>query len=321
MKKILLSSLLGLLLVVTIGLAYIKMALPNVAEAEDLKIVSTPEMIEHGKYLADHVMLCTDCHSLRDWNMYAAPYDKKLKGGGGEAFNEDMGFPGTFYSKNLTPHHLEDWTDGEIFRAMVTGVSKDGTPLFPVMPYKNYQKLDREDLYAVIAYLRTLPTVENDVPESSANFPMNFILHTIPGDAPVNNKRPDPSNSIAYGEYIFTAASCNDCHTQADKGEPIAGMELAGGFEFKFPNGTVRSANITPDEETGIGTWTKEAFIAKFKSYSDSVFTSSPVKEGELNTIMPWIMYSGMTEADLGAIYDYLRTVKPIKNKVVTFEK
>lgn len=321
MKKILLSSLLVLLLVITIGLAYIKIALPNVSPAEDLKINANPEMIEHGKYLADHVMLCTDCHSLRDWTMYAAPYDEKLKGGGGEIFNEDMGFPGTFYSKNLTPHNLNNWTDGEIFRAMVTGVSKDGSPLFPVMPYKNYQKLDREDLYAVIAYLRTLPTVENDVPESSANFPMNFILHTIPGDAKVENKRPDRSNSIAYGEYMFTAASCADCHTQAEHGEPIEGMELAGGFEFHLPNGTVRSANITPDEETGIGSWTKEAFMAKFKSFSDSVFAPTPVQEGELNTIMPWIMYSGMKEEDLGAIYEYLRTVKPIKNKVVTFEK
>lgn len=321
MKKFILRSLLVILLIITAGLAYIKLALPNVSEAEKIEITATSEMIEHGKYLADHVMLCTDCHSIRDWSMYAAPYDEKLKGGGGEIFNEDMGFPGTFYSKNLTPYHLKDWTDGEIFRAMVSGVSKDGSPLFPVMPYKNYQKLDREDLYSIIAYLRTLPSVENDVPESSASFPMNFILHTIPGDAEVKNKKPDPSNSVAYGEYMFTAASCNDCHTQAEHGEPIKGMELAGGFEFKMPNGIVRSANITPDEETGIGSWTKEAFIAKFKSYSDSVFTSTPVKEGELNTIMPWMMYAGMKESDLGAIYEYLRTVKPIKNEVKTFEK
>lgn len=321
MKKKILIVLLVLLLIITGGLAYIKLALPNVKKAENIEIKSTPEMIERGKYLADHVMLCTDCHSQRDWTMYGGPYDAKLKGGGGEPFDENMGFPGSFYSKNLTPYHLKDWTDGEIFRAMTVGVSKDGTPLFPVMPYQNYRKLDREDLYAVIAYIRTLTPVENDVPASSANFPMNFILHTIPSDAEVTNNRPDPNNTVAYGEYMLTAASCGDCHTQMDHGTPIEGMEFAGGFEFKLPNGTVRSANITPDEETGIGSWTKEAFIAKFKSFSDSVFTSTTVKDGELNTIMPWIMYSSMTESDLGAIYEYLRTVKPIKNEVVTFEK
>lgn len=320
MKKIILYSFSGIFLVVAILLSYVKFALPNVSAPENIKIEADAEMLQRGEYLANHVMLCTDCHSIRDWSKYGGPYDISKRGGGGEVFNREMGAPGEFYTKNLTPYHLADWTDGEIFRAVVAGVSKDGSPLFPIMPYENYRQLDREDLYAVIAYLRTLDPVENDVKESSADFPMNFIVHTIPQDAEVKNKRPLKSDTVAYGKYMFTAASCKDCHTQMDQGKPIEGMELAGGMEFTFPDGnTVRSANITPDTETGLGGWTKEAFIGRFRTFSDSTFTPKPLKEGQVNTVMPWIMYSGMTDEDLGAIYDYLRTVKPIKNEVEKF--
>lgn len=95
-------------------------------------------------------------------------------------------------------------------------------------------------------------------------------------------------------------------------------MELAGGFEFPMPHGgTARSANITPDKETGIGKWTEEAFVQRFKLYSDSALI--PVNKGEFNTVMPWTMFSTMKTEDIKAIYAYLKTVKPIKNKVVKF--
>jgi hypothetical protein len=83
----------------------------------------------------------------------------------------------------------------------------------------------------------------------------------------------------------------------------------------------LRSGNITPDNETGIGKWTKDEFINKFKSYDKPEMRNVPVKAGEYNTIMPWTMYGGMTVEDLSAIYSYLRTVKPISNKVEKFSK
>ncbi len=101
----------------------------------------------------------------------------------------------------------------------------------------------------------------------------------------------------------------------------ITGTEYAGGSEFKQPNGVVRTANITPDMETGIGSRNKEAFIRRFKIYTDPAFKPVKLNPGDLNTPMPWFMYSAMTEKDLGAIYDYLRTVKPVKNKVIKFQK
>lgn len=323
MKKFLKRAVI-LLVVIVIGLyLYVSFALPNVSKAEDITINATPAMLERGKYLAENVMLCTDCHSIRDWNMYGAPFDESKKGGGGEVFNEDMGFPGTFYSKNITPYNLKDWTDGEIFRTLTVGVDKDGEPLFPLMPYQNYAQLDREDLYAVIAYIRTLTPVENDVEPSSPVFPLNFIMRTIPKDADVKEKMPSPEDKVAYGKYLFTAASCNECHTQRDdKGELVPGMMMAGGYEFKMPNGgIVRSANLTSDKKTGIGDWTPEQFLSKFRAYNDSVFTPTKLEANQVNTVMPWIRYAGMTDDDLTSIFAYLKTIDPIENEVEKFTK
>lgn len=300
-------------------LSYVSFALPDVGDPENITIEITPERIERGKYLAHSVNACMDCHSKRDWTKAAGPIIEGTLGQGGEEFNQEFGFPGKFYSKNITPYALKDWTDGEIFRAITSGVSKDGKALFPLMPHPNYGKSDREDIYSIIAYIRTLKPIENVVPESVPDFPMNFIINTIP-QKPQFVKIPDQSNKVAYGAYILNAADCFACHTKQEKGTPLPGMELAGGFEFKMPGGgVVRSANITPDTETGIANWTEEMFVNRFKSYTDSTYKPADIKPGEFNTVMPWTMYGNMKTEDLKAIYAYLRTVKPVKNKVEKF--
>jgi hypothetical protein len=130
--------------------------------------------------------------------------------------------------------------------------------------------------------------------------------------------RPPASDTLAYGKYLNTVSGCHFCHTPVDdKGQALPGMDFAGGQEFKFPDGTiVRSANITPENDTGIGAWDKAYFISRFKEYKDSSAAHIPVPPGGENTMMPWTMYAGMTEEDLAAIYGYLRTVKPLINQI-----
>lgn len=297
-------------------LTYVKTALPDVGPPPDLKVEITPERIERGKYLATNVAVCMDCHSSRDWSQYSGPLVPGTLGKGGETFDQKFGFPGAFYSRNITPAKLKNWTDGEIFRAITSGVNKDGKALFPVMPHPNYGKLNQEDIHNIIAYLRTIPAIENEVQESVPDFPMNFIINTIP-QKPNFSEVPSKSDTINYGKYMITAASCMDCHTKRDKGEFVEGMYYAGGMEFPFPDGSiVRSSNITPDQETGIGRWNKKAFINRFKQYKDSSYILPKIAPGQFNTIMPWTMYAGMEEEDLGAIYSYLASLKPIKNQV-----
>ena len=302
------------------ALIYFNSKFPADIPVENIKVELTPERIQRGTYLVNNVSLCTDCHSERDWNYFSGPVKEEALGKGGEMFNEFIAnVPGTIYAKNITPAGIADYSDGELLRVITTGLNKKGDALFPLMPYSHYRQMAREDIYSIIAYLRTLKPIANEVPERSLNFPMNLIVKTIPSPAALIDAIPSKGDTLEYGKYMTTAAACDGCHSQREKGEVIKGMEFAGGFRFQFPNGDqIFTANITPDVETGIGALTKEAFIAKFKSFSDAN-PRIPTREHEKNTVMPWTRLSGMTEEDLGAIYTYLRTLAPVNNKVVTF--
>lgn len=322
MKK--LFIVLGILLcvlILAIGgiLTYVSTALPDVGPAPDIEVEKTAERIERGKHLANNVMVCLHCHTPQDKSRFAHPMKKDSLGAGGVLFGTEEGLPGNYYSPNLTPANLGDWTDGEIYRAIAEGVNKDGKALFPLMPHPTYGKLEKEDLYSVIAYLRTLEPIENDVPESESFFPMNFIINTIPQPAEHTMVK-DTSDPVAWGKYLVSSASCADCHTPMEQGKFIPGMDFAGGNEFPMIDGSiVRTANITPDYKTGIGSWGEEQFVQRFKAYADTSFKYNVISHGQFNTAMPWQQYSQMSEEELKAIYAYLRSVNPIENLVTRF--
>jgi cytochrome c553 len=317
-KKVLFGLTVVLVLAVAGGYSYMMLAFPSVGAAPELKVERTPERIARGKYLAENVTMCVDCHSERDYTRFAAPVIEGTYGKGGEVFGEAMGLPGNFVASNITPANLKDWTDGELYRAITAGVSRDGRSLFPIMPYPNFGRMDTEDIYAIIAYLRSMEPVEHKTPTSEANFPMNLIMRTIPAD-PAHGVRPDPSDKRAYGAYMTMAAACADCHTPMDKGAPVPGKEYAGGAVFELPIGTLRAANITPDKETGIGNWTEDMFVQRFKAFVDSSYAEPVLASGDFNTIMPWRMYGHMSEQDLRAIFTHLMAQKPVRNTVERF--
>jgi mono/diheme cytochrome c family protein len=319
MFKKLLKIIGALLLVAVVGvaglIAYVKLALPDVGPAPDMKVDATPELIAHGAYLANHVTLCMDCHSTRDWARFSGPLVPGTLGKGGEVFGPDFGFPGTFVSRNITPAGVGAFTDGELYRAITTGVTRDGSPLFAIMPYVNYGQMDPEDIKAIIAYVRTLAPITQATPEHDPDFPVNILINTLPQKA-APQKRPDPSDTLAYGAYMTNAAGCIVCHTKQEKGKVI-GEPFAGGFEFNLGGGyVVRSTNITPDD-TGIKAIPKADFIARFKAYArPDAAPAIDMTKGDMQTVMPWTMYAQMTEQDLGAIYDYLRTIAPVSNTI-----
>ena len=324
MKKTV-KVLLIILGVLVIGLAvvigYVKVALPNTGAPPDLKVQITPERVQRGEYLANHVAVCMDCHSQRDWSVYGAPLKKETFGSGGEKFSHEVGFPGTVYSRNITPAGLKDWTDGEIFRAITSGEDKHGRPLFPLMPYPHYGQTDPEDILSIIAYIRTLPAIQHQVPGHELDFPLNILVNTMPSKAAMA-KKPDSNNITAYGKYLVLMSGCVECHSKIEKGKVVAGTEFGGGRTFDFPNGTVVTApNITFDKATGIGNWDRNLFIRKFSQYTDSGYTFRQLASSDFNTPMPWLMYSGMRKSDLAAIYAYLGTVTPIHNEEKVFKK
>ena len=277
---------------------------------------SAKAVVARGKYLANSVVNCLDCHSKFDTSKFSAPIIPGSEGGGGIAFHELLptDIPGKMWVPNITPYALKDWSDDEIARAITRGINKKGDTLFPLMPYHGLSKMAKEDVEAVIAYLRTLKPIEASYPARELFIPA-AAFGPLPDVDYKKNTKPDPADQVKYGEYLVTIAHCTDCHTPVTKDmKPIMDKYLSGGQHFKLAPFEVTVANITPDSATGLGTWTEAMFLAKFRTNSSAEMLAT--KPGKQNTIMPWSFYGTMTDTDLKAIYAYLRTVPPVKNKI-----
>lgn len=279
------------------------------------KAQSTGIDAERGRYLVETVGNCMHCHSQRDFKQFSGPVKEDTKGMGGVAYPRF----GMLYSSNITPDSatgIGAWTDDEIARAITQGISKNGDTLFPIMPYYEYNKMCREDVYSIVAYLRTLKPVVNKIPARKLKTPAGPERRQFEFTDINNNKRPDPSDTVSTGRYLVAVGACISCHTpKTDDDHFIKDQYYSGGDmmgqKFGFH---VNSTNITPDSATGIGSWSKEGFIDKFVAYRNpGAYSHDP---GRFNTMMPWTILSGIKENDLAAIYAYLRTLKPIHNKV-----
>ena len=314
--KLTVLALLLAAIVITVG-TLVAFRGPKVNPPPHITIDRTAARIERGQYLFT-LMDCGGCHSERDFSKYLAP---ELPGrrGVGVILPPELGLPGKIVTSNITPDRttgIGEWTDGEIVRAIREGISRNGRALFPMMPYQSYRNLSDEDVFSLVAYLRSLPAVRNSLPKTQINFPVSFLIQSAP--QPVE-KVPcvDAADQLAYGKYLVTIVGCADCHTQKDKGAPVEGMEFAGGFAFRLPgNLSVSSANITPHPETGIGSWSEDRFVSKFAGFRSLKPESLPPAVQGNFTMMPWWNLRQTDDKDLRAIYAYLRTLKPVANKV-----
>jgi len=282
---------------------------PELTKEDSLRI-----KVERGNYLAHSVVNCLDCHSQLDLNKFSMPLIPGTEGGGGIPVHEIEPIPGKIFIPNITPAALGDWTDEEIARAITRGINKNGDTLFPIMPYHGLSVMAKEDVEAVIAYIRQLKPIQNEFPPREVYIPA-AAFGPLPENDYKLNKMPDTADKVSYGKYLVTIAHCTDCHTpMTPEGIPDMNSYLGGGHHFKIPEFEVTVANITPDSATGIGSWTEKMFLEKFRTNSSpEMLTSEP---GKFNTMMPWSFYGTMKDADLKAIYAYLRTIKPVDNKI-----
>jgi len=113
------------------------------------------------------------------------------------------------------------------------------------------------------------------------------------------------------GAYLVrTIAGCGNCHTPKDaSGRAIAGQELSGGVEFDIPPGHAVAANITPDPETGIGSWSEVQVVTALRDgrRPDGTIIGPP---------MPFDFYRQLSDSDAAAIAAYLRSIRPIRHAV-----
>jgi mono/diheme cytochrome c family protein len=309
-KKITGYTLLTLFSVATGGFAYFYFRKPASRPPADIRVASTPDRIVRGKYifqLAD----CDGCHSPRDPSKLYLPVIEARRGSG--QIIPEEGLPGSVVASNITPDRetgIGTWTDGEKIRAIREGIGRDGRALFPMMPYTMYRHMSDEDVQALVAYLNTLAPVRNELPATKIDFPVNLLIQGEPQPVTRRVLTPSPSNPIVYGEYLATVGVCEGCHTTG------ASKRLAGGRKFDIAGYSVVSANITPDRETGIGNWTLEYFLERFRRHRNVPVDLLPANTKEQFTLMPWRNLSQLPDRDLAAIYAYLMSRPPIENRV-----
>lgn len=136
--------------------------------------------------------------------------------------------------------------------------------------------------------------------------PTLFVTAWLFLSLPLSQAKPTHqfTNEIEQGEYIATVGGCSACHTDQTEGS----IPYAGGRAFNIgPLGTVYAKNLTPDNETGIGNWTKEAFRTAMQ-------TGVSPDGLHLYPIMP--IYPDMADSDLDALFAYLQSLEPVPNSI-----
>jgi mono/diheme cytochrome c family protein len=231
---------------------------------------------------------------------------------------------GTLYSTNITPAPktgIGTWSEADFRRAMTQGVGPDGQHYFPVFPYTSFTRMTDQDVQDLKAYLLSVPPVEQANKPPELRFPFGWRaglvvwrwLNFRPGTF---QPRSDQSAEWNRGAYLASALGhCAECHTPRNwLGGLKTTMAYAGSADG--PEGEL-APNITPDEATGIGTW----------SVADIVwFLQTGLKPDgdDVQGLMSVVIdngYKHLPEADLRAIAVYVRSLPPIPNKVVKKDK
>jgi mono/diheme cytochrome c family protein len=146
--------------------------------------VQAQDPVARGKYLTA-VGGCTDCHTP---GYFLGKPDEKRYLGGSEVGFEIPGM-GVFHGPNLTPDKetgLGNWSSEEIVTSLQTGVRPDRRILAPIMPWRAFAQLTKDDAMAIVAYLKSLPPVKNKVPGpfGATEKPTGFVMRIVPPGAP-----------------------------------------------------------------------------------------------------------------------------------------
>ena len=273
---------------VAIAVALVLFAAPGRAETQ----------LERGRYLVETVAACGNCHTPKGPN---GPLPDKKLAGGDIIKHADF----TAATANITPDPetgIGKWTDDQIFLAIREGRRPDGSLIGPAMPSRSYRNLADGDVRAIVAYLRSVPPVYNPITVKS------HYDDPVPASwgPPVGHvEAPPKKDRIAYGAYLAgPVARCTDCHTEPRPGEPA--RVGAGGKSFYGPWGISVSANLTPDETSGLGEWS-DAEIER------AIRTGIARDGHKLFPPMPFAAYRHITDDDMAALIAYLRSLPAIE--------
>ena len=266
---------------------------------------------DRGDYLVNTIMACGNCHS---------PRDAEGKFIAGRAFSGGLTFDTPAFlatAPNITPDAatgIGSWSDDEIRRALVEGQRPShgklpGVALAAIMPANFYKALLPDDLAAVIAYLRSVKPVRNEVPQPVYRLP----IHREPyPDAEAGFTAAMMADPAKHGAYLATIGHCMECHAAWSRGVQDYRSGLGkGGRAFPLREGvpdspTSIAANITSHPTSGLGGWS-DAEIGR-------AIAQGIGRNGHaLKPPMAYGFYAALKEKDLKDLIAYLRAVPPLE--------
>jgi Cytochrome C oxidase, cbb3-type, subunit III len=260
----------------------------------DIKVAGTTAQIARGQQLAH---ICESCHSEQT----QLPLS-------GANFVTKFGLPpvGTFYAPNLTPSgNIQDWTDGEVIRAIREGVHKDGRSLL-IMPSQIGRNMSDDDVQAVVAYLRSQPATGEPTPTNQFNVLGAVFMNLSDfrtAQQPVGHVAAPQPGTPAYGKYMVDVIGCRGCH----------GDQLQGRVENGQP-GPPAGPNLTKI----VPGWTEEQFMTFFntgKRPDGSPVPLLTLPGGGTEPRMPWpFVRASTTDDELKAMYSYLHGLPPVES-------
>ena len=261
---------------------------------------ASTDPIARGQYLAEAAD-CLACHTAEGGEAFA----------GGRAFVTEFG---TIYSSNISPDAetgIGAWSDADFVRAVHEGVTPDGEWLYPAFPYAAYTYLTEADVLAIKQYLFIQPAVQSVPPANTLRFPYNqrwlmrfwaMLYNPNTRFEPVVDRSP----SWNRGAYMVEALGhCGDCHTPRT---PLQSLDN----RRKFAGGVVegwRAYNLSSHEASGIGNWSADDLELYLKNGRAENRGSAfgPMAEAV------HLSFKKMTDSDIGAIVEYLRSVPPVE--------
>lgn len=166
----------------------ITFAVAAVAGLIPLNKAAAQAQVDRGKYLVT-IAGCNDCHT--PGYFFGKPEMNRFLAGSEVGF-EIPGL-GVFHGPNLTPDKetgLGNWTVEQIVTALQTGKRPDGRELAPIMPWRAFANLTKDDVTAIAMFLKTIPAVKNKVPGpfGPGEKPTSFVMKVVPGDGMKSNQ-------------------------------------------------------------------------------------------------------------------------------------
>jgi mono/diheme cytochrome c family protein len=259
--------------------------------------------VARGAYLAAAAG-CDQCHT--DSKNNGAAY------AGGRVLDTEFG---AIVAPNITPDRengIGGWSEADFVRAMRWGIAPDGTHYVTAFPFPYFAGMTDSDLTDLRAFLDSLAPVSQPRVAGAASLALFARARaaigtaiTTPPPAPAQDDRPSKDDKIVRGAYLVTTVGrCGNCHTPLTwLGAPDTDRYLAGshgGLEGR------RAPNITPDDKTGIGSWSADdiASLLKDGGTPDGDFVGGSMAEIVRNT-------ARLTKEDREAIAAYLKTLPP----------